>query len=85
MEIKVTFTSIYLTLTLFGLVTDEIWNCNNPRPKPNREYLLCNWSRDDFHSFKVNGEKYNLILKQFANGDNNFKAKARKKYWDARN
>ena len=65
--------------------TDEIWNCNNPRPKPNREYLLCNWSRDDFHSFKVNGEKYNLILKQFANGDNNFKAKARKKYWDARN
>ena len=69
-----------LYFCFMGIITpiEEIWNYNNPRPYPHQEYLLINWEVGDFK--KVDG-KWVLMKKHMH--DKPFKAKARKKYYNA--
>ena len=65
----------YTVLTLLT-VGQEIWNYNNPRPFPKKEYILINWDQGDFK--KVNNE---WVLMTKHRWDKPFKANARKKYY----
>ena len=69
---------IHLGFALIFQVTDEIWNLNNPRIRPNEEYILCNWNKEDFYDTKLINK---WILKQYKEDDGHFKRKAREKYY----
>ena len=70
---------IYLIVSILGFVSDEKHNLENPSVKPNRDYLLCNWTKDDFYPVEIIG---GYILRVECETDSKIKAKARKKYWD---
>ena len=72
---------IHLGFALIFQVTDEIWNLNNPRIRPNEEYILCNWNKEDFYPTKIDNR---WILKEYKEDDGPFKRKAREKYWEKR-
>ena len=37
-------------------ISDEIWNLNNPRPYPKKQYNCLQWEKKDFYSQKINGQ-----------------------------
>ena len=72
------FFSLYLSTMAILMPVDEVWNYNNPRPFPMKEYIVVNWERGDFK--KIDGQW--VLLKKHMY-DPPIKAKARKKYWDS--
>ena len=56
---------------------DEIWNCKNPRLKPNKDYMVCEWNENDFYK-ALDGNHY---LYPKAQEDNIFERRTRKKVW----
>ena len=73
--------SIYTTILLVITPIDETWNINNPSPIPTKDYILCNWEKEDFYPVLVN---HTWLLREYKEGDNAIKAFARKKYWEKR-
>jgi hypothetical protein len=74
-----TLIKVYLIVSVIGLIDDEKRNLENPSIRSDREYLLCNWTKDDFYPIEVIG---GYILKAECESDSKIKAKARKKYWE---
>ena len=56
--------------------TDEMWNCNNPRPYPMKKYSVCQWDEADM--VKIKGKWY---LRPQGKEDNVFERFYRKRYW----
>ena len=71
------FFQIWLGMTLSLHPVEEIWNYNNPRPFPKKEYILINWDQGDFK--KVDNE---WVLMTKHRWDKPFKANARKRYYE---
>ena len=70
------FFSIYMYTMIILHPIEEIWNYNNPRPFPKKQYILVNWEQTDF--IKID-RKYVLMKKHMH--DEPLKAKARKRYY----
>jgi hypothetical protein len=68
---------VYISCVFVFTYIDEKWNLDNPRIKPNRQYILCNWEKEDFYPIPL-GEKW--IIKEYREEDNSFKRKARRRY-----
>ena len=68
--------TIYLPITLIFSMSNEIWNCNNPRPSPKGDYYICEWSESDMFLHKGK-----WMLRPRDMHDNIFEKIARRKYW----
>ena len=75
------FWTIYTTILLVIVPLDEAWNLNNPTLDPSKDYILCNWEKEDFYPVTVN---HKWLLKEYREGDSAIKAMARRKYWEKR-
>ena len=73
------FWALYITICMVTIPIEEKWNIDNPRPKPNREYLLCNWNKDDFYPVTVEDK---WLLREYGPHDNKYKAKIRGNIWN---
>ena len=71
----------YMAIILLNEI-DEQWNINNPRPYPRSKYNRLQWEKEDFYTFKVNGE---WVLRKVRKTDSKLKRKVRNKYWEKRN
>lgn len=67
---------IYIVCALGFGVIDEISNLENPKPRPSREYILCNWNEKDFYN--IDGV---WVLRKECSTDKGFKRKARESYY----
>tara|TARA_R100000742_G_C4168486_1_gene7592 strand:- start:154 stop:396 length:243 start_codon:yes stop_codon:yes gene_type:complete len=70
----------YIVLTLLS-ITDEVWNINNPRPYPKKNYNYLQWEKADFYSQKINNQ---WVLRHSRKTDSYIKKQVRKKYWAKR-
>ena len=68
---------LYISVMLIMHIMDESWNCNHPREKPSKQYMVCQWDINDFY-LAVDGNYYPYPVSK---KDNYFERKARKKYW----
>ena len=68
---------IYLSLVFSLHTIDEIWNCENPRKYPKKNYMVCNWEEEDIFKDKAGNYHPHPKVKE----DNYFERKARIRYW----
>ena len=70
---------IYVPLMFVTEVSEEAWNCANPRPYPKRKYYVCQWHESDFMRYK---KKWYLRPRDMH--DNYYEGIVRKSYWEKR-
>jgi hypothetical protein len=71
--------SIYVPLMFIFEVSEEIWNCSNPRPYPKSKHYVCEWDESDLMKYKGK-----WLLRPRDMHDNYFEDKVRKSYWEKR-
>ena len=71
----------FYAIALLLTVSDEVWNINNPRPEPVKQYNWLIWEEKDFYSFKVQGK---WVLRKHRKTDSPLKKRIRAKYWKKR-
>tara|TARA_R100000700_G_C3178959_1_gene155024 strand:- start:3667 stop:3912 length:246 start_codon:yes stop_codon:yes gene_type:complete len=62
----------------FIVVVEEVWNINNPRPYPKKDYYMMQWEKKDFYSNKINGQ---WKLRRHRKTDSKLKKNARKRHY----
>ena len=68
-------------IAYFFLISDEIWNIQNPRPFPAKKYYALQWEKNDFYSYKINNE---WVLRKYGKTDDETKRYVRNEYWKKR-